>query len=105
MRIEVKRTGGFAGLEEDLGAVDTAQLDPDAAREVRRLVQQSAFFTMPDTVEGGEVGADLFRYDITVSDERRRHTVTFAARDDAAAEDDPATAPLRRLVERVTSGG
>ncbi len=95
MLISVKRTGGFAGLTEALGSVDTAQLDEATGRQVEQLVRSVGFFSLPTSVAGA-VGADLYRYEISVTDGERRHSVVFE--DDGSA----ATAPLRELVATVT---
>jgi hypothetical protein len=94
MRISVRRSGGFAGIEEEVGALDTTGLAPEAREELERLVGETDFFALPAAVEG-EVGADQFRYEVTVEDEGRAHTVTFVGEggDQAAA--------LRRLVDAV----
>ena len=91
MKISVKRSGGFAGLTEEF-AVDSATLPPDTAQQVVQLVQRRGFFALPAFLSGTTIGADLFRYEITVTEDDRQHTVAF--------EDDnsPETAPLRQLV-------
>ncbi|MGC3959845.1 MAG: hypothetical protein QM813_18540 [Verrucomicrobiota bacterium] len=76
MKISATRTGGFAGLTEDLGSVETAQLDAAARKAVELLVQRVDFFHLPERLPG-EVGADLFTYAVTVADGSRQHTVTF----------------------------
>jgi hypothetical protein len=96
MQVSVKRSGGFAGLTEEVAAVETAQLDAAAAQQVEQLIQSVGFFDMPATISGGTIGADLYRYEITVSEGDRQHTVTFTD------DESPEIAPLRRLVETLT---
>lgn len=96
MKITVKRTGGFAGLTETLGMVDTTILDSGRARNIELKVSDLGFFSLPQNIPGSEIGADLFQYEITVLDRGRSHTVRF--RD----HDDNMTNPLRRLVDAVT---
>jgi hypothetical protein len=91
MRISVRRSGGFAGIEEEVGSIDTASLAPDTRDEVEALVRQADFFALPAAVEG-EVGADQFRYEVTVEDGGRAHTVTFVG------DEGPQVAALRRIV-------
>jgi hypothetical protein len=91
LRISVRRSGGFAGIEEGLGAVDTEALEPAARERVEALVREADFFALPATVEE-ELGADQFRYEITVEDGGRRHTVTFVGEGGRAAA-------LKRLVD------
>jgi len=93
MQIRVTRTGGFAGITEDLGTFDTVGHTPLAAR-VEEAVRQIDFFNLPETVGG--IGADMFRYEITVSDGPRRHTVSFV--DDGSAEGNK----LRHLAQLIT---
>lgn len=95
MRISVKRTGGFAGLSEQIADLDTDSLDPPRAREIERLVNEAGFFALPAQVPGGEVGADIMIYEITVTAGRRQHTVAFVG------DDRPEITPLRRLVEAL----
>ncbi|MDP2663519.1 MAG: hypothetical protein Q8R28_22630 [Dehalococcoidia bacterium] len=92
MKVLARRSGGFAGLSEDVADVDTSRLKVDAAQQVEQMVHGVGFFELPDTLPGA-IGADLFRYEITVADGERRHTVAFVD------DDSPQTAPLRRLVE------
>ena len=96
MRIRVRRTGGFAGIDEEVGSVDTASLAPDTRDELERLVRESDFFALPAAVEG-DVGADQFRYEVTVEDGARAHTVTFVG------DQGPRVAALRRIV--AAAGG
>jgi hypothetical protein len=98
MKISVKQTGGFAG-EINLGAVDTAQLDTAEAQQVEQLVQNIGFFELPATIGGGKIGADLARYEITVTEGDRQHTIAF--QDDGS----PEHTPLRRLVQIVSQRG
>jgi hypothetical protein len=95
MKITVKQTGGFAGVEVDLASVDTTTLDAARAQQVEQLVRDAAFFQRPATV-GSAVGADLAKYVITVTDGSRQHTVTLEQ-----ADNSPETAPLHRLVQSL----
>ena len=94
MIISVKRSGGFAGLTEDLGTVNTEQLDTMSANKVEQLVRNVYFFDLPARVSGG-VAFDQFRYEIMITDGQRQHTVTF---DD---DHSPETMPLHQLVESI----
>ncbi len=94
MQISVRRSGGFAGLTEQLATVDTEKLDPVRAERLAEAVRQSDFFRQPADFPG-PAGADLFRYEVTVTDEGRSHTVAYADSDDAES------ATVRRLVEAV----
>lgn len=92
MKLTVTRSGGFAGLVETLGTVDSTSLAPDVAREMLDKVHACRFFELPREIEGTGVGADLYQYELTVSDGERSHCVTF--RDDETQ----ATKPLLDLM-------
>jgi len=53
MKITVTRSGGFAGIVEDLLEVDTDELDESVAEEVQQLVSKAGLFSLPDFVSGG----------------------------------------------------
>jgi len=93
MKITVTRSGGFAGIVEDLLTVDTEQLEPGVAEQVRQLIAKAELFALPDVVSGGEVGADYQRYEIEAVEGELQHRVLF--QDDES----PETAPLRKLVK------
>jgi hypothetical protein len=97
LRISVKRTGGYAGLSETIAEIDTAAVGAAAATRIAGLVEASRFFTLPATLPNQALGADMFRYEITVEDGPRRHTVAFID------DESPAVAPLKRLVESLTA--
>jgi hypothetical protein len=93
MKITVKRTGGYAGLSEEVAAVDTSRLDPAVAKRVEQLTRNLVFSDQPDAAASDEaVGADMFRYEITASDGERQHTLAFS-------EGSSGAAPLLSLVE------
>jgi len=92
MRISVTRTGGYAGLSTPVADLDTERVSESVRARIASLIDACKFFTLPDTVPGAGVGADMFRYEITVEDGPRRHTVAFLD------DDSPSTAGLKRLV-------
>ena len=101
MKIHVSQSGGFAGISMELARVDTAAL-PDAARQrLERLVREADFFERPAQLEADAatgIGADVdLRYDVTVEDAGRRHTVSFTDGGHATGGA-TAIAPLRALV-------
>ena len=105
MHIRVSQSGGFAGIPIELGSVDTAAMPTAEGKRLERLVHDATFFQR--SAEGGAatptVGADVgLRYEITVQDGPRSHTVALT--DDggsAAAADDG----LRALLNAVTGRG
>jgi len=96
MKIAIQRTGGFAGLLEELASVDTAQMPPEEAQGIEKLVGNTGFFRLPTTLGGEIKGADLYHLRITITDGSRRHSVEFPD------HDSPELAPLRALVRSVT---
>lgn len=82
MRIRLQSEGGFGyfpGLNQPV-LVDTADLSPDEAAGLERLVGASDFFSRPERVvpspAPGPGAADQRRYSITVEDDGgRSHTV------------------------------
>jgi hypothetical protein len=95
MRISVTRTGGYAGLTEELGAADTSQLDAAARQTLEQAVRAMNFFELPARLPGEPVGADFLTYVVTVQDGQREHNVTFTGEEATAA-------PLRDLIATVT---
>lgn len=93
MKILLRRTGGFAGLE-DLKEIDTMDMNDSAeAHNLEQVVKSIGFFDLPATVPCDTIGADLFHYEITIIDDNRQHKVAFDY------DDDPKCAPLRKLVD------
>jgi len=92
VRVTVRRSGGFAGIDEEVGSLDTATLVAESRERVASLVQDANFFALPETIEG-DVGADQFRYHVTVEDGGRSHTVVFVG------EQGPQVEALRRIVD------
>ena len=94
MKIAVKQSGGFAGEVKDLLQLDTAQTEPSVSQQVERIIRDVKFFDLPAVVQG-DVGADFLRYEITVTDSGRQHTVIF--QDDGGAK----TAAMKKLLESL----
>jgi hypothetical protein len=95
MKITIRQSGGFAGTNIDLAAVNVETLPTLQQGGLRKAVQDSGFFALPGRLGGSEVGADLATYEITVEDDARRHTVRFV--DDGS----PETSAVRRLRDAV----
>ena len=93
MYIEFERSGGFAGLSLQL-RVDTATLPEEEAAELQQLVQQSAFFSVPERSVVNPSGADRFNYKLTIERDGHRHTVETM--------DSSSLALLQPLLERLT---
>ena len=78
MRIRFEVEGGFAffpGLR-DAVTVETGALPPEEAEGLRRLVEETDFFGLPEETGGARAGAADHRcYKITAEDGVRGHTV------------------------------
>jgi hypothetical protein len=94
--IDFESGGGFAhfpGLSRPV-RIDTADLAPEQADQLKWLVDRARFFDQPSEVGAPPPGAaDLRSYTITVEDGDRRHTVQTS---DALT--DPA---LRDIIEHL----
>ena len=89
MKISATGSGGFSGLREHF-ELDTGELDQGASIEA--LLHSLDFFSAapPPTL-----GADIGRWNITVADGARHHTVTFAE------DGSPDSAPWQALVSQL----
>ena len=68
MELQVRRTGGFAGIARESPVLDTEALPPDEAQEVHALVEEAK---LDEVGEPGRArGPDRFTYELTVGDRR-----------------------------------
>jgi hypothetical protein len=98
MKIIVKKTGGYAGLSEDVANIDTSdetKLSSAEAKNIEQMVKNMGYFDLPPVIQSETIGADLFHYEITVINGERQHTVIF---DDS---DSPATLTLHQLLKTL----
>lgn len=81
MRVRFKAEGGFAffpGLNRPV-EVDTNELPEGEAAKLERRIGEARFFDLPAEVGEPQSGAaDLRRYEVTVEDSARSHTVRVA---------------------------
>ena len=93
VRVEVVRSGGFAGLTR-AAAMDTEELDAELAERLRKLVDESQIESL--TSAPSRSGADRFQYDVTVTRGNDRTSIVLheSSMPDAA----------RRLVRWVLQG-
>jgi len=78
MRIRLRRSGGFAGLQVPPIEIDAAQLPADKAGELEQLVKVARLFETPPAPAGAQQppppaapaspARDAFQYDLTVED-------------------------------------
>ena len=74
MKIYFERSGGFAGMRMT-ASLDTASLDLDKANKLEDIVRNSSFFTLAPKTVRPQMGADYFRYKITIETQDKKHTV------------------------------
>ena len=95
VRVEVVRSGGFAGISRTALA-DTAQLDQQQSAELRQLLDESAEDrTQRAPASGPPQGADRFQYDVTIQEDD--HTESFVR------QESELTPAEQRLVRWVLS--
>jgi len=90
VRIEVVRSGGFAGLRVER-ALDTALLPTTERERVERLVLEAGFFELPERAVSGL--PDVIQYRVRIEADRREHEV--------ATDERAAGGALLALVQRV----
>jgi hypothetical protein len=74
MKIQFKRTGGFAGMRKKY-SLDTDTLPPGDKDRLLNQVRKADFFDLPGKFPVPERGADYFIYTIVIEDEGRTHSV------------------------------
>jgi hypothetical protein len=93
VRIDVVRSGGFAG-RTTRASVDTASLDPERAAAIQEALARADLAELAERSSPGRArpgrGADRFQYDVTVRDGVRRYRLTL--------REDALTPELKRLV-------
>jgi hypothetical protein len=95
MKIDIKRSGGLAGIEEVLAAGDSRDWPAAAARGVRARVDR---LLRMGEAKPPAIGADLIQYELTVTeaDGKSRKLVV-------ADEGDPEAPVLKELLALVES--
>ncbi len=99
MNIRIRQSGGFAGVEQNLGSVDTSDLAQEKATRLEKCIAELKRFE----AAAGEapVGADMFRYQIEIRDDQgARQTLVFVH-----GEPEEAPEPLQELLEAVEASG
>jgi hypothetical protein len=94
MRIQFKRSGGFAGIPLNAN-IDVDALSSTESQHVLHLIDDADFFALPSMMTAAVPGGDRFQYTLTVETPERQHTVEIHE-----AASPPA---LRPLLEWLTS--
>jgi len=99
MQVTVWKTGGFAGVREKLGPVDTDRVSGAVGSAIVRRVEEMRFFDLPGDAEPG--GAyDDFHFSVHILDGERDKQVGF----DDHSKGQLAT-ELRQFVQMLEDGG
>ena len=96
MRLELRRSGGFAGITRS-ASVDTADLPSEEADELAGLLERSGVLSGAGASGRAPRTPDRFRYRLVV--ERREERVEVAFSEEAMGPE------LRALVERLLASG
>jgi hypothetical protein len=75
MKVQMKRSGGVAGLLRPPLAVDSDALSAEEARKLHELVAAADFFNLPARGPIPPRGADRFHYTLTVEAGERTHQI------------------------------
>jgi hypothetical protein len=108
MQIRVSRSGGYAGLAEELGALDTEGVDSARAEAIAGMVHDTGFFELPEALPSEDIGADQFQYAVTVIDGDREHTVSYSDSDEPTTGGFDVSSPrssVRSLAAAVLHAG
>jgi len=94
--IKITRSGGFAGVVEELGTIDTSSLGADAAAQVRDQV--ATLERLGAAARDQPIGADMFRYEIEIEDEGRHRRLVLTHEGDPSV---PLPEPLGKLLSTI----
>src|SRR5713101_5662524 len=76
MQVHFERSGGLAGLRISHD-VDSANLSPEEASELSKLIEAAHFFELPAVLRAIQPGADRFQYKLRVKTDPQEHSVEF----------------------------
>jgi hypothetical protein len=76
VRIQVQRSGGFAGLSR-MTAVDTADLPPAEARDIEERMRSIDFDAAARQTASTQPRPDSFQYDVTIENGDGRRQMTL----------------------------
>jgi hypothetical protein len=93
MQIHFERTGGFANIRF-AGNFDLDSMPEEIANQLKQLLEQVDFPSLPEQLLGKPAIPDQFNYSITVTTPSWQHTVITS---DPSAPD-----PLRLLLQKLT---
>jgi hypothetical protein len=79
IRIELERSGGFAGISRR-ASVDTSKLPPEEAARIAELVRRVDFGALSAVATGPPRAPDRFQYDLDIRQGGQHHRLTFGER-------------------------
>jgi hypothetical protein len=91
MKIEVIRSGGFAGLRRSK-TIDANQLSASDRKRIEEVLNAANFFKLPETVTQSQ-SRDEFQYRISINVGGESHTIVRSERE--------LTGPLNELLSIV----
>jgi hypothetical protein len=95
MTITIKRSGGFAGIEQTMAQVDTKNLTKEQIERVKSGIARLSGLLAK---KSPSVGADRFQYDVTVTED------TGAAKTMTVIDEgDPKDPALTALMDLISS--
>lgn len=94
MKVTIKRSGGLAGLNETLAAIDSEHLSGAAVDRLRQELMRLTASLRP-----ADIGADLLRYDVEIDGDGPPRRLTVF--DDGH----PETAPMKHIEAILALGG
>jgi hypothetical protein len=77
MKLAATKSGGFAGVREELGPIDDDALPDDLRAKIEQELERVGFSEMPSEPPRHTPIDDGFNYTITVTDGDRSHCVAF----------------------------
>jgi hypothetical protein len=75
MKVQLKRSGGVAGLLPPPVTVDSDNLSSEDAKKLQELLSAANFFSLPSKGPTPPRGADRYQYTLTVDTGDRTHQV------------------------------
>jgi hypothetical protein len=102
MRLEAQRTGGIAGLHQQVPPFETDDLKGAIGDALRQAFEETRFFELPATLPDVNRIFDGMSYSITASDGTRTHKVGWS--DGASHEDGEKMGRLLRMVADAGGG-
>lgn len=99
MQLTVLKTGGVAGMRQQLGPVDTDHVSGAVSSAIARMVEEVGFFNLPERLEPSNMPDD-FHLVIDIVDGARDHQVAFDEHSPS-----PEARSLLELVAALQQGG